>query len=210
MQLMAETNDRQKKKLFLNLLAIVGFVIVIAVVVLGLFRLATLAKPWLYSLFSLKAKSLQIAVPPKEEYPVSIVSTTTLSATQPSVPSNSGSSSVPDLSVRILSAGVIDPISGDIIPRSSASPNDLVAVRFLISNDGGAATGPWYFTAQLPTTPAYPYSSPVQISLPPKGSIENMLRFKNATPGGVFSVSVDSSNQVSESNEGNNTANQNI
>jgi len=117
---------------------------------------------------------------------------------------------LPDLSVRILSEGVIEPVSGNIIARSPTSPDDLVAVRFLISNAGGSATGPWYFTAQLPTSPAYPYASPVQVPLAPGASIENMLRFKNAVPGGVFSVSVDPANQVNESNGGNNTAVTNI
>ena len=122
------------------------------------------------------------------------------------VAASESKSKLPDLSVKILSEGVIDPISGDIFARSPTSPNDLVAVRFLISNGVSAPTGSWYFTAQLPTTPAYPYSSPAQTSLPAGGSIENMLRFKNAVPGGIFSVSVDPANQVNESNEGNNTA----
>jgi hypothetical protein len=112
----------------------------------------------------------------------------------------------PDLAVRILSWGVIDPISGNITQRPPTSPNDLVAVRFLISNAGGSITGAWYFTALLPTSPEYPYTSPAQTSLAPGASIENMLRFKNAVPGGVFSVSVDPINEVNESNEGNNTA----
>jgi len=202
---MAEaTNGKQRKKLFLNLLAIVGFVIVIVVIILGLFRLATLSKSWFYSLFSLKAKSIQIPAlsTVKEKISASTTQTTTTTI--------GDGSNVADLSVRILSVGVIDPISGNIIPREPTRPDDLVAVRFLISNGGGAPTGSWYFTAQLPTTPAYPYSSPVQTSLPPGGSIENMLRFKNAVPGGVFSVSVDPSNQVKESNESNNSASQNI
>ena len=205
MLFMAEaTNGKQRKKLFLNLLAIVGFVIVIVVVILGLFRLATLSKSWFYSLFSLKAKSIQIPAlsTVKEKISASTTQTTTTTI--------GDGSNVADLSVRILSVGVIDPISGNIIPREPTRPDDLVAVRFLISNGGGAPTGSWYFTAQLPTTPAYPYSSPAQTSLPPSGSIENMLRFKNAVPGGVFSVSVDPSNQVKESNESNNSASQNI
>lgn len=113
---------------------------------------------------------------------------------------------LPDLSVRILSEGVIDPISGNLIARSPMSPDELVAVRFLISNDGSASTGTWYFTAQLPMSPAYPYSSSAQEPLAPGARIENMLRFTNAVPGGVFFVSADPSNQVTESNEGNNTA----
>ncbi|MDO8553150.1 MAG: hypothetical protein Q7S01_06555 [bacterium] len=126
--------------------------------------------------------------------------------TQPQTITAPSTTGVADLSVRILSTGVIDPISGNIIPREPVSPNDLVAVRFLITNASGSSTGPWYFTAQLPTSPMYPYTSPAQTSLAPGASIENMLRFKNAVPGGLFSVSLDPVNEVKESNEGNNSA----
>ncbi|MDP3965251.1 MAG: CARDB domain-containing protein [bacterium] len=113
---------------------------------------------------------------------------------------------LPDLSVRILSHGVIDPISGEIVSREPTSPEELVAVRFLISNVGGTSTGTWYFTAQLPIYPDYAYASPAQVSLARGASIENMLRFKNAVPGGAFHVSVDPANQVNELSENNNTA----
>ncbi|KKW34607.1 MAG: hypothetical protein UY81_C0068G0011, partial [Candidatus Giovannonibacteria bacterium GW2011_GWA2_53_7] len=117
---------------------------------------------------------------------------------------------LPDLSVRILSKGVIEPVSGDIISREPTSPEELVAVRFLISNVGGASTGTWYFTAQLPIYPDYAYASPAQVPLARGASIENTLRFKNAVPGGIFSVSVDPVDEVRESSEINNTASVNI
>ncbi|MDO8522575.1 MAG: hypothetical protein Q7S08_04850 [bacterium] len=121
-------------------------------------------------------------------------------------PAPAPASGLPDLSVRILSKGVIDPISGNLIARPPTSPNELVAVRFLISNDGSASTGTWYFTAQLPISPAYLYSSPAQEPLAQGARIENMLRFKNAVPGGTFYVSVDPVDEVKESSEINNTA----
>ena len=145
MLLMAEsTNGKQRKKLFLNLLAIVGFVIVIVVVILGLFRLATFSKSWFYSLFSLKAKTTQAIATSttKEKTPVSSPAPAPTTSTQPSAASGVDVN-LPDLSVRILSVGVIDPISGNIIQREPTSPNDLVAVRFLISNGGGAPAGSW-------------------------------------------------------------------
>lgn len=117
---------------------------------------------------------------------------------------------LPDLSVRILSVGVIDPISGDIIPRRPTSPNDLVAVRFDIANIGTASAGTWYFTAQIPT-PIRTYFSPAQIPLAPGAHIENMLRFTQVYQnGGPFFISVDTSNIVPESNEANNFASINI
>ena len=115
-----------------------------------------------------------------------------------------------DLVVRILSVGVIDPISGNITQRAPISPQEVVAVTFDIKNQGGSATGAWYFTAQLPTSPAAPYSSPQQASLNPGDHIENTLRFNQVAQGGVFTVNVDPTNLVSESNENNNSASQSI
>ena len=201
---------QQRKKLILNILAIAGLVILIAILVLGLFRIATLSKPWFNSLFSFNVNPIQTAIPSifKGKPPSSDVSTAALpAAEQPSTISNTATPKAADLSVRILSLGVIDRISGDIIPRSPMSPDDLVAVRFLISNSGNVPTGPWYFGALLPTTaPNSAYASPVQASLAPGDSIENMLRFTYAVPAGLFTVYVDQYNQVSESNESNNTA----
>lgn len=112
-----------------------------------------------------------------------------------------------DLVVRIISVGVIDPISGTIIQRAPTSQNDIVAVTFDVKNQGGMATGAWHFTANLPTSPTTPYVSPQQKSLNPGDRIESTLRFNRAVQG-AFTVSVDPSNFVRESNESNNNASQ--
>src|SRR3989344_7088322 len=105
MLFMAEaTNGKRRKKLFLNLLAIVGFVIVIVVVILGLFRLATLSKPWFYSLFTLKAKPSQMVTKPEETKntpaPDSAPSAPVVEVTEPRI---QDVQKAPDLSVNILS-----------------------------------------------------------------------------------------------------------
>ena len=100
-----------------------------------------------------------------------------------------------DLSVRIIS----------IVPDSYGA----AAVTFDIANIGGTATGIYYFTAQLPTQQMYTYSSPMQASLSPGSHIVNTLRFTQVQQGGgTFSVSLDPSNTVHESNESNNYATQ--
>jgi hypothetical protein len=109
-----------------------------------------------------------------------------------------------DLMIRIISVGVIDPISGNIMPRAPISPAETVAVTFDIKNQGGTATGQWYFTANIPTNPVTSYVSPAQKSLNPGDGIENTLRFTQ-TATGAFTVNVDPSNAVHESNEANNT-----
>ena len=98
-----------------------------------------------------------------------------------------------DLSVRINSA-TIDQFGNGV-------------VSFDIANMGSGSTGTWYFQAQLPTSQAYTYFSPAQASLAPGSHITNTLRFTQAINGSVF-ISVDPSNGVRESNEGNNTASQ--
>jgi hypothetical protein len=87
--------------------------------------------------------------------------------------------------------------------------NDLVAVQFDIANVGGSSSGPWYFSANLPTSPMTPYVSPQQASLTPGAHIVNTLKFDHVmSGGGNFTVTVDPANIVQESNENNNTASQ--
>ncbi|TSC87282.1 MAG: hypothetical protein G01um10148_387 [Parcubacteria group bacterium Gr01-1014_8] len=130
-------------------------------------------------------------------------STPVVTPTQPAV-----SQGKPDLVVRIIAVGVIDQYSGMFVNRAPSSDNEVVAVKFDIANLGGPS-GAWYFTAELPTSPLTPYTSPQQRSLGKGDHIENTLRFNRVTPGGgTFSVSVDPYNSVAETNESNNRASQ--
>lgn len=80
-----------------------------------------------------------------------------------------------DLSVRIISVNAGNPAS----------------VTFDISNVGGSSTGTYYFTAELPTTNGYSYSSPAQDSLAPGAHIVNTLTFSEvAANGGMVSIHV--------------------
>lgn len=111
----------------------------------------------------------------------------------------------PDLEVRILAVGVIDPYTGGFVARAPMN-HEMAVVKFDVVNRGSASSGAWYFSAELPTYPAAPYNSPRQASLAPGDHIENTLRFDRLTPGGgLFAVTVDSSNAVKETNESNNT-----
>lgn len=111
----------------------------------------------------------------------------------------------PDLMVRIIAIGMIDPYTGAFVNRMPTSKNEVAAVKFDIANVGAGPSGMWYFTAQLPTYPATPYVSPAQNSLGRGDHIENTLRFNQVSPnGGTFSVTVDPSNAISELSESNN------
>jgi hypothetical protein len=90
-----------------------------------------------------------------------------------------------DLAVSILSANV-DPY-GD------------AAVSFDITNVGGSPSGTYYFSAQLPTSPPYSYSSPAQVSLAPGSHIVSTLNFTNAISG-TLTVQIGSSNDANAAN----------
>jgi hypothetical protein len=82
------------------------------------------------------------------------------------------------LSVRIISATI--------------DANGDGSATFDIANIGGAPSGTYYFTAQIPTAQPYPYQSPAQTSLTPGSHITSTLNFTDAAPGGgQFSVTVE-------------------
>lgn len=78
-------------------------------------------------------------------------------------------------------------------------------VTFDIANIGGSASPSYYFSAQLPTTNGYTYTSPQQSSLGAGDRVANTLRFSQAV-GGVVSVTV----SIADSNSSNNYASQNM
>lgn len=185
----------------------------VIVVIWGLVHLVALMRPWFSSLAPTTPKvTITQPTSPSNALPKPVVGAPIRPDTQPTKPStDAGTPTTPaDLSVRILAIGVIDPVSGVFVNRPPASPADVAAVQFDISNDGGASTGAWYFYAQLPTIAGgYPYRSPVQEPLGPGDQVVNTLRFSPIiSGGGIFNVIVDSEGMVNESNEINNTATQ--
>lgn len=111
----------------------------------------------------------------------------TTKSTAPTPTKKSVAGGVPDLAVSIISI-------------------DSTSATFDIRNDGNAASGSYYFSAQLPVAGGYAYTSPLQASLAPGAHVLSTLRFSQSTNTNTFSVSVDPSNTVRESNENNNTA----
>ncbi|MBI5003734.1 hypothetical protein HZC00_01420 [Candidatus Kaiserbacteria bacterium] len=188
-----------------NVPAIIGFIILVIVVMWGIVHLIVLAQPWFSSLIPKPTVSNPISSAPTLSKPVFDKPVTTA---QSQVPATRPSASPADLSVRIIAVGIIDPVTGIFVNRPPASPSDVAAVQFDISNDGGSTTGLWYFHAFLPSTPSgYSYDSPVQESLGPGDRVINTLRFSPVVSnGGLFNVIVDSQGTVDESDETNNTA----
>ncbi len=115
----------------------------------------------------------------------------------------------PDLSLRLVAIGVIDPRTGAFIQKNVFGSYETVSLKFDVANRGSGNTGSWSFTADLPTNTSQPYQSLMQNPLGPGDHIEFTLNF-NAPVSGSVVIHVDPTNAVSESNEGNNTLYQSI
>jgi hypothetical protein len=131
--------------------------------------------------------------------------TTPTGAQQPAATPAGGP--LPDLNVRIIGVGVIDPSTGDFVANVPATQGLIAAVEFDIANKGSATARGWSFSAHLPTMTDGAYSSPVQAPLAPGAHIVNTLRFSQLQAGGgTFTVSVNPAGTVQESNTSNNSA----
>lgn len=188
------THGEPKESLISNTLAIVGFIIVVAIVLWGLLHIASLGQPWLSSLFESFATTP--GTPTTIARPSNPIGAGSLALKQPATTTPSAR---PQPSV--APAGPAD-LSVRIISVESDGAGGAVAT-FDIGNEGQSSTGTYSFTAQLPTTDGYLYNSPAQSSLAPGDHIVNTLRFSPAISG-VFSVVVDPSKN--EPDTGNNYA----
>jgi hypothetical protein len=114
----------------------------------------------------------------------------------------------PDLAVRVLQVGALNTATNLIAPRTTFSSYETVGIKFEIRNDGGNVSGPWYFTAVLPSTTNPSFTSQPQRSLGPGESIQFTLGFNNLLnqTSNNITINADPINSVKESNEANNIA----
>ncbi|MEI7513139.1 MAG: CARDB domain-containing protein [bacterium] len=112
----------------------------------------------------------------------------------------------PDLYIVTKNAGTV--INGVYIPKTTFGAYESPIIKFDIGNDGNVETGPWQFTAVLPTIHGQVFPSGIQPSLKPGEIIEYTLTLGNlaVTGNNVVSINVDPTQSVSELSETNNTA----
>jgi len=137
--------------------------------------------------------------------PASIATVTPAPSTTPA-PAKPRATGPADLSVRIIS------VNADQYGNGTAV--------FDIENIGSGTSHSYYFEAQLPTNAygqtygsqmqSYTYNSPAQISLASGDHVTSTLHFTQAQQGGIFSVTVDPSDAVNDSNRTNNYAYQTL
>lgn len=104
--------------------------------------------------------------------------------------------------------------SNPVVPTSYTAPSDLsvrivaasvdaygnATVSFDVANTGGSSSGVYYFTAQLPTTQPYTYTSPAQAPLSAGSHIVSTLNFTLAVPG-TFTVALSGNNDINGGND---------
>ncbi len=114
----------------------------------------------------------------------------------------------PDLAIRILQVGILNSYTNLISPQNQFQYYDPIGIKFEVRNDGTANTGPWYFTATLPSISTPFYISNQQISLRPGDSIIFTLGFSNLksqNPGSI-TIEIDPQNTISDNIRHNNVA----
>lgn len=98
---------------------------------------------------------------------------------------------LPDLTVSITAVGYLTSASADSFVASSTVPAKMrPAVKFTIRNIGTNVSGPWCFSASIPTQTAHLYQSKAQQSLNPGDYIDYTLGFDQANTGANQKVSI--------------------
>ncbi len=153
--------------------------------------------------------TVETALPTKPVTPTAgkeTTSVTELSGTSAKPATLSGLS---DLSVKINQIGHLATTSASSFVASSTVPvGSRPAVNFTIKNVGTNVSGPWRFSASIPTQTAYIYQSPTQQTLAPGDSIDYTLGFDQAISGTnkIITITANFDSAFAESDMKNNTA----
>ncbi|MCX6790092.1 MAG: hypothetical protein NTV60_01030 [Candidatus Kaiserbacteria bacterium] len=126
--------------------------------------------------------------------------------TNPTTPTPTG---LPDFIVIIKNVGYLATSSADSFIASSTVPSgSRPAVSFSIKNVGTNVSGPWRFSASIPTQSSYIFQSQSQQALGPGDSIDYTLGFDQANKGAnqMISITANFDHTVAESNPNNNSA----
>ncbi len=110
---------------------------------------------------------------------------------------------LPDLSITVTAIGYLSTDStSSFVSRSSVPSGERPAITFTVKNIGTNASGPWRFSADIPTRTSYTYRSDLQQSLAPGDSIDYIFGFDRASVGTNQNVTITTNydNVVKESN----------
>lgn len=124
------------------------------------------------------------------------------------VPASVNYHGLPDLVIEDVRTGYLTSANTSSFRASNVVPGgERGAVKFAVVNRGTNVAGSFRFEAELPTSPSYTYKSSAQQALRPGERIEYVLGFDRTRTGDnrTITIEVDSRDDVTESNERNNT-----
>jgi hypothetical protein len=109
-----------------------------------------------------------------------------------------------DLALTILDVGYIDQKTGTFVASKHVHYKQRAAVRFEVKNVGTETSGTWTFSSNLPTSPAYNFTSNTQNALRPGAAIQLTLEFNsiNRDEKVPISITVGSSAQSAFDSKG--------
>ncbi len=113
-----------------------------------------------------------------------------------------------NIKTTLISVGAIDRYSGQFVATNSFNTNDTVSVKYRISNDQDTATGPFSMRVEMPTLNSNDQVKYINnINIPGKSSYDVEARFDgiNTYNNAVVRIYTDTNNQVSETNESDNS-----
>lgn len=112
-----------------------------------------------------------------------------------------------NIKVTLLSVGIIDRYSGQFVSTNSYSTDDMIVVKYQISNDQDTATGPFSMRVDMPALNFNDKTKYIDnINIPARGSYSVEARFNgldtSITP--VVRIYTDTNGNVNETNENDN------
>ena len=113
----------------------------------------------------------------------------------------------PDLAIKLIGTGIIDPASNQFFQTSYAGQNDTIGIKFEVKNVGTNVTGPWKLRLNMPSRTTPYYDSEYQVSLKQGEGMEYTASFNNPISQGINTayITVDPLNDIDESIESNNS-----
>jgi hypothetical protein len=111
-----------------------------------------------------------------------------------------------DLSVQLISTGIVNPYTRQYIQTAYSGANDEVAVKFIVRNTGTNVSGPFKVRLNMPSSRTPFYESAYQQSIKPGDAIEFTGTFDSPSAQGLITgyITVDPYNEIVENSENNN------
>lgn len=107
----------------------------------------------------------------------------------------------PDLNAQIIAVGVLDTYNNFVV-TNNPRVYDRVAIKFRVTNNGNPATGSWNFQINFGNGQTFTSN---ESGIPGNTSLTYIVGLQNVQQGyNSVNIYLDSGNNVSESNEGNN------